>query len=145
MTLQFKLMELSLNLKPAVLFPSALEENSFLAPFHSILVHTHPLPMADAGPGPGEEVYIILALFTQEPALQDRQILPQWHCPCEQLSLPRPPPKMGREDSTRHIPFFTSDLYKRNVQIPKFSETCYPHRHILDSEFLFFFFVFLFF
>ena len=48
MTLQYKLMELSKNLKPAVQFPPALEENSFLAPYHSILVHTHPLPMADA-------------------------------------------------------------------------------------------------
>lgn len=111
MTLQFKLMELSKNLKPAFQFPSALEENSFLAPYHSTLVHTHPLPMADAGPGPGEEVYIILALFTQEPALQDRQILPQWHCPCEQLSLPRPPFWMGREDSTRHTSPFPLLIY----------------------------------
>ena len=111
MTLQYKLMELSKNLKPAVQFPPALEENSFLAPYHSILVHTHPLQMADAGPGPGEEVYIILALFTQEPALQDRQILPQWHCPCEQLSLPRPPPKMGREDSTGHTSPFPLLIY----------------------------------
>lgn len=53
MILQFKLMELSKNLKPAV--PSAPEENSFLVPYHSILVHTHPLQKADADPGPGEE------------------------------------------------------------------------------------------
>jgi hypothetical protein len=91
--------------------------------------------MADAGPGPGEEVYIILALFTQVPALQDRQILPQWHCPFEQLSLPRPPFWIGKGRQYRaHIPFSTTDLYKWNVQNPKFRETCYPHRHILDSE-----------
>ena len=125
MTLQFKLMELSKNLKPAV--PSAPEENSFLVPYHSILVHTHPLQMADAGPGPGEEVYIILALFTQEPALQDRQILPQWHCPCEQLSLPRPPPKMGREDSTGHTSPFPLVIYTTGrYRIPSFQRNLLP-------------------
>ena len=116
------------NCKPTVLASSALEENSFLSPYHPLPVHTHPLQMADDY-GPEEVRGNIASPLHTRARTKMQTDSTKIALPCGRLR-----PLLGRADSTSHTSTFPLVIYPSGrYRIPNLQRITLPSIDILGS------------
>jgi hypothetical protein len=120
--------ELWKNCKP-VLLNLALELNSFLPAYHPILVHDHPLQMANADLGPGEAWGNIASPLHTRARTKKQTDSTKIALPCGRLR-----PLLGRADSTSHTSTFPLVIYPSGrYRIPNLQRITLPSIDILGS------------